>query len=56
MILQTKIKIDWEAIKRKKRAQAAYNNVRENHTRINHTYQVGDKILIILKACQIKAR
>ena len=49
MIFQTKVKVDWEAIKSRKRKLAAYNNTKENRSRYNHEYRVGDKILIVSK-------
>ena len=54
MIFQARVIVDWEAIKQKKRALREHNNIRENRSRIAHTYQVGDKVLITLKADEIK--
>ena len=56
MIFQSKIIVDWESIKQKKRTLREYNNVRENRAKISHTYQVGDKVLIIIKADEIKSK
>ena len=56
MIFRTQIIIDWESIKAKKRNIAQYNNQRENKARIDHNYKVGDKVLIIIKADEIKAK
>ena len=46
MIFQTKVKINWESIKSNKRKLAIENNTRENLNRIDHNYNVGDKVLI----------
>ena len=47
MIFQSKIKVDWENIKSRKRKVTIYNNARENNSRNTHEYIVGDLILII---------
>ena len=56
MIFQSQIKIDWESIKSNKRKLVAYNNERENRNRIEHEYHAGDKILIIIKKNDVKAK
>ena len=56
MIFRTQMIIDWETIKAKKRNIAQYNNTRENRARIEHTYNIGDKVLIVIKADEIKAK
>ena len=56
MLFQTRIKIDWEIIKNRKRRNAAYNNKRENRSRITHTYKVGDKVLLIIKRNEVQAK
>ena len=56
MIFLTKVIIDWETIKAKKRNIAQYNNTRENKSRINHTYKIGDKVLIVIKTDEIKEK
>ena len=48
--------IDWENIKAKKRNIAQYTNTRENRVRIDNTYNVGDKVLIVIKVDEIKAK
>ena len=56
MIFQAKVKVDWEDIKSRKGKVAEYNNKRENKDRIDHEYQVGDQILIIIKVEEMKAK
>ena len=56
MIFQTQIKVDWENIKSNKRKLAVQNNIRENMSRIDHTYNIGDKVLIILKGEEIMSK
>jgi hypothetical protein len=41
--------IDWEQKKALHQQQAIQNNANENRKRVNHTYKVGDKVLIVLK-------
>jgi hypothetical protein len=41
--------IDWERKKALHQRQAIQNNANENQKRVNHTYKVGDKVLIVLK-------
>ena len=43
-----KYKADWQLIKQRKQTLINKNNKRENATRIPHTYQVGD--LVVIKA------
>ena len=54
LILATRIKIDWVKLKAMKQQSALQNNIKENKTRIDHDYQVGDKVLIILNAQERK--
>lgn len=56
MILATKIKIDWMKLKAMKQQSALQNNIKENKTRIDHEYQVGDKVLIVLDTQERKNR
>jgi transposase InsO family protein len=56
MILSTKVKIDWERIKTLKQAAAVKNNSKENTSRIDHKYQVGDKVLIVLDATERRSQ
>ena len=50
MIMQTKIIANWEAIKSLKRTSTITSNKNENKSRLPHTYNPGDKVLILLKA------
>jgi len=47
MIIQTKVKVDWELIKKLRRENMIKNNMKENKTRLIHQYQIGDKVLIV---------
>ena len=47
MIMQTKVKVDWELIKKKRQENMLKNNIKENKSRIEHVYKVGDKVLIV---------
>ena len=47
MIMQTKIRVDWELIKKMRRQNMIRNNIRENSKRLEHAYKVGDKVLIV---------
>jgi hypothetical protein len=49
MLFRQKIFIDWEHFKALHNKQAMQNNVKENKKRLEHHYQVGDKVLILLK-------
>jgi len=49
MIMETKIKVDWLHLNATKLKTAQANNQLENKKRINHTYNVGNKVLILLK-------
>ena len=44
MILPIRYKADWEAISARRRQAITQNNKRENALRIQHEYQVGDKV------------
>ena len=46
MLLNVKFIADWEAIRLRKQRDIDRNNAKENGLRINHDYQVGDKVLI----------
>jgi hypothetical protein len=50
MIFRQKVKIDWSLIKEERRRQTVANNAKENKTRIEHEYKVGDMVLIVDKA------
>ena len=47
--METKIKVDWLKINATKLKSAQANNQQENKKRINHVYNIGDKVLILLK-------
>jgi len=46
MILPIKFKADWAAIEQTRQKEISRNNKRENASRMNHQYKVGDKILL----------
>ena len=48
--MQIKVTPNWEAIKTKKQNSIIESHQRENKTRLHHTYNVGDKVLILLKS------
>ena len=45
-IFNTKHVADWEAIRQRKQKLIKNNNARENSTRVQHKYRVGDKVLM----------
>ena len=45
-ILNTLFKADWQCIKEQKQRLIVQNNRRENAKRIEHTHNVGDKVMI----------
>ena len=45
-ILNTKFETNWEVICKRKQHRIDYNNKRENAKRINHEYQINDKVLL----------
>eukprot|EP00957_Ditylum_brightwellii_P117360 8950496-Ditylum_brightwellii.AAC.1 len=47
MIMQTKVKVDWELVKKKRQEDMLKNNIKENKSRIKHVYKVGNKVLIV---------
>ena len=47
MVLRTHIEADMELIRRRRRAAASANNIRENKRRIKHDYKPGDKVLML---------
>ena len=56
MIMQTKVKVDWELIKKLKWTNMMKNNTKENSQRTNHQHAVGDSVLIIKKKSEIKSK
>ena len=49
MLMRTKVVVDWELIKQRRLKAAQQSNKRENNSRIQHEYKVGDYVLIILR-------
>jgi hypothetical protein len=49
LIFRQKVVINWEQKKALHQQQAIQNNANKNRKRMNHTYKVGDKVLIVLK-------
>eukprot|EP00957_Ditylum_brightwellii_P109921 8384698-Ditylum_brightwellii.AAC.1 len=47
MIMQIKLHVDWEIIKKKQQESMIKNNIQENKKRIKQNYKVGDKVLIV---------
>ncbi len=47
MFFHQKAIIDWEKLKKLRQQQAESNNSRKNKKRTQHTYHVGDKILLV---------
>jgi hypothetical protein len=46
MVLSIKFMADWGAIEEQRQKEMARNSRRENISRINHDYKVGDKLLL----------
>jgi hypothetical protein len=46
MVLPITFMADWGAIEQQHQQEMAHNNRRENASRINHDYKVGDKVLL----------
>ena len=46
LIFNTKFIADWKEIRQRKQRTIQYNNKRENNKRIQHKYNVGDKVLM----------
>ena len=47
MIFNFQLRVDWENVARKRDRLAAIGNERENSKQKEHTYAVGDKVLIV---------
>ena len=54
MIIQSVVIVDWGKIKELKRISAEKSNERENKSRLQHEYSVGDKLLIIISDIKSK--
>ena len=50
MIMHQKEVADWELLRERKVVQQTKDNERENKGRSNHTYQVGEKVLVLTRA------
>ena len=48
MLMQFQVNIDWEKMRLRRQRAVTANNQRENKNRIKHTYNIGDKVLIVL--------
>ena len=47
-LLNVSFEADWQYLKDQKQKRILHNNKRENKTRLDHTYSVGDKVMIRL--------
>ena len=56
LIFRQKVVIDWERKKALHQRQAIQNNAKENRKRLNYEYKVGDKVLIVFKKYERKAK
>ena len=45
-MLNIQVQANWHYIRKRKQKLIAINNKRENAKRLQHTYQVGDRVLI----------
>ena len=50
MLFRQRVLVDWVLLKEQRKAQATANNAKENKKRVDHTYKVGDLVLIVLKS------
>ena len=46
MIILTEHKVGWELIRQKKQTKINKDNIRENRNRVDHDYNVGDKVML----------
>ena len=46
MFLPIRIEADWARIQEKRQKEMQRNNIRENRSRIDHTYTQGEKVLL----------
>jgi hypothetical protein len=46
MVMPITFMTDWGAIEQQRQTEMDRNNIRENASRINHDYKVGDKVLL----------
>ena len=54
--MQTKVKINYDLIKKLKWTSMMKNNAKENSQRTNHQHTVGNSVLIIKKRSKIKLK
>ena len=47
LLLRTKMQTNMELVRQRRQGSIEQNNKRENRRRIKHTYQAGDKVLIL---------
>ena len=47
MILPLEFKADWEHIRAKRQLQINKDNIRENKNRLDHSYSIGDRVLVL---------
>mmetsp|Transcript_5670 Transcript_5670/g.8319 ORF Transcript_5670/g.8319 Transcript_5670/m.8319 type:complete len:132 (+) Transcript_5670:3599-3994(+) len=47
MIMQTKVKVGWKLIKKKRQENMLKSNIKENKAQIEHVYKVDSKVLIV---------
>ena len=47
-MLNVSFQADWDYIKNRKQKRILQNNRRENRTRLDHTYSIGDRVMIKL--------
>ena len=45
--LSSKVKVDWQLLKEKRRLQATVNNDKENRNHKKHEYKVGDLVFLV---------
>ncbi len=55
LIFRQKVLIDWERIKAFRLKDAIENNAKENKKRLEHTYKVGDKVLLVYKKYELRS-
>ena len=47
VILPLEFKADWEHIRTKRQLQINKDNIRENKNRLDHSYSIGDRVLVL---------
>ena len=46
MLLDTQSLINWDAVRQNRHHQAIKNNIKENKTRLEREYKIGDQVLL----------